>query len=77
MVKQLIAPLLADLLLLAGAVWMLRLLWQQTVFTGALRWVMLVCAALLVALLAAAAVSCVTGWLRARRGGGKNGSDSN
>ena len=38
MVKQLIAPLLADLLLLAGAVWMLRLLWQQTVFTGALRW---------------------------------------
>ena len=42
MLKKLIVPLFAHLLLLAAAVWMLLVLLQQSVFTGVLKWVMAV-----------------------------------
>ena len=48
MLKKLVVPLLAHLLLLAAAVWMLLVLLQQSVFTGVLKWVMVGCAALLI-----------------------------
>ena len=54
MLKKLVVPLLAHLLLLAAAVWMLLVLLQQSVFTGVLKWVMVGCAALLILCIAAA-----------------------
>ena len=77
MFRKLIAPLLAYLLLLAASVWTLRLLWQQAVFTGALRWVMVVCAALLVLFFAAAALTCVVSWFCEKKHPAPHGGDEN
>ncbi|MBC5581305.1 hypothetical protein H8S23_07265 [Anaerofilum sp. BX8] len=67
MLKKLIVPLFAHLLLLAAAVWMLLVLLQQSVFTGVLKWVMAGCAALLILCIAAAYLLRVVDYLQQRK----------
>ena len=67
MLKKLIVPLFAHLLLLAAAVWMLLVLLQQSVFTGVLTWVMAGCAALLILCIAAAYLLRVVDYLQQRK----------
>ena len=67
MLKKLIVPLFAHLLLLAAAVWMLLVLLEQSVFTGVLKWVMAGCAALLILCIAAAYLLRVVDYLQQRK----------
>ena len=67
MLKKLVVPLLAHLLLLAAAVWMLLVLLQQSVFTGVLKWVMVGCAGLLILCIAAAYLLRVLDYLQQRK----------
>ena len=72
MLKKLVVPLLAHLLLLAAAVWMLLVLLQQSVFTGVLKWVMVGCAALLILCIAAAYLLRVLDYLQQRKKSGES-----
>ena len=67
MLKKLVVPLLAHLLLLAAAVGMRLVLLQQSVFTGVLKWVMVGCAALLILCIAAAYLLRVLDYLQQRK----------